>query len=84
VKGWRAKRKAARQQVDPAAHEYFESYLRWREACEDLRTAYERWANCAPAQRVLAFSGYRAALDREESTALVHSQLTERLSASAG
>jgi hypothetical protein len=84
VKGWLAKRKAARQHADPIAQEYLESYVHWRAACQELRTAYERWANCAPAQRVLAFSGYRAALDHEESAALVHSQLAQRLSASAG
>jgi hypothetical protein len=72
------------EQVAPIADEFFDSYLRWREACEDLRTAYERWRNCEPPQRFLAFDGYRAALDREEHAAHKHSHLAERLSAAAG
>jgi hypothetical protein len=70
------------EQVALIADEFFDSYLRWREACEDLRTAYDRWDKCEPPQRFLAFDGYRAALDREESAAHTHSDLAERLGAS--
>ena len=63
------------------ADQFFDSYLRWREACEDLRTAYHRWHYCDPPQRFLAFDGYQAALEREERAASVHSHLAERLRA---
>jgi hypothetical protein len=71
------------EQVALIADEFFDSYLRWREACDDLRTAYDRWHTCDPPQRFLAFDGYRAALDREERAAHTHSDLAERLGASA-
>lgn len=72
---WLTKRAAAHHTMV----EFFESYLRWREACEDVRAAHEWWANCAPSQRILGFMGYREALDREERLALAHSHLAERL-----
>ena len=43
---WPTKRRSA------LADEFFESYLCWREACEDVRGAYRRWADCGPQQRV--------------------------------
>jgi hypothetical protein len=70
VTSWLTKRGQAR-----VADERHESYLRWREACEDLRAAYERWVECDPDQRILAFHSYRAALDREERLAQLHADL---------
>jgi hypothetical protein len=58
---------------------FIESYVQWREECEDLRDAYERWAVCGRLDRDLAFRAYRAALDREEKAALVHEFTAERL-----
>ena len=92
---WLTKRRATREaapespvpepeRATPIADQFFDSYLRWREACEDLRTAYNRWHSCEPPQRFLAFDGYRAALEREERAARVHSHMAERLRASAG
>jgi hypothetical protein len=52
---------------------YLASWFRWREACEDVRGAYDVWRTCARPQRALAFASYRAALDREEHAALSHS-----------
>ena len=62
--------------------EFLESWVCWREACEDVGSAYERWRNCEPPQRGLAFVSYRAALDREEEAARMHSVWTERVRAS--
>jgi hypothetical protein len=62
--------------------EFVESYVLWREACDDVDSAYERWDNCEPPQRAVAFKVYRAALDWEEHTADVHSDRAERLGAS--
>jgi hypothetical protein len=60
---------------------FIESYVCWREACEDVRSAYEHWRDCASPQRGLAFETYRAALDREEHAARVYSDWAERLRA---
>ena len=79
-----AKAKPKRKAVARVADEFFESYLRWREASEDLRTAYEQWGSCEPSQRIFRFEAYRAALDREERAASLHSHLAERLHVSAG
>jgi hypothetical protein len=76
----KAKRKAAARVAD----EFFDSYLRWREASEDLRTAYKQWGSCEPSQRIFRFEAYRAALDREERAARAHSHLAKRLHATAG
>jgi len=65
------------------ADAFLESYVCWREACDELHTAYRRWTECNPTQRRLGFAAYRAALDREEHAARVHSQLAQRLAAFA-
>ncbi|HTP23006.1 MAG TPA: hypothetical protein VMJ65_25585 [Solirubrobacteraceae bacterium] len=44
-----------------------ELYCDWRTACWDVRAAYERFLDAAPADRAVAFAAYGAALDREES-----------------
>lgn len=80
----KAKAKRTPKAVARVADEFFDSYLRWREASEDLRTAYEQWGSCEPSQRIFRFEAYRAALEREERAARVHSHLAERLHASAG
>jgi hypothetical protein len=63
------------------ADEFLDSWVSWREACEDVRSAYERWGKCETPQRGLAFACYRAALDREDHAATVHSVWTDRLNA---
>jgi hypothetical protein len=65
------------------ADEFIESYVCWREACEDVSAAYRHWAACNPQQRDLGFATYRAALEREERAAGIHSEWTERLGATA-
>jgi hypothetical protein len=59
--------------------EFIDSWVCWREACEDLRGAYERWGRAEIPQRALAFESYRAALEREEQAALVHASSTDGL-----
>jgi hypothetical protein len=63
--------------------EFVETYVCWREACEDVRASYRRWADCQPQQRSLGFATYRAALEREELAASIHSPWAERLGAAA-
>jgi hypothetical protein len=77
---------SARPVVEPGASlvdEFLDSWVSWREACEDVRSAYERWRRSSPPQRGLAFLGYRAALDREEDAARVYSDRTERVRAAS-
>jgi hypothetical protein len=52
--------------------EFLESYVIWRESCEDVSAAYERWASCGTEDRGAAFERYHAALDWEELAAHVH------------
>jgi hypothetical protein len=59
--------------------EFLDSWVRWREACEDVRSADAHWGACKTAQRGLAFASYRAALDREDHAARVYAMWTERL-----
>jgi hypothetical protein len=74
---WLTKRRTA------SAAEFAESYVCWREACEDVRAAYRRWADCQPQQRSLGFATYRAALEREELAANIHCDWAERLGTGA-
>jgi hypothetical protein len=71
----------ANDPVDFVVDEFLETWICWREACGDVRTAYLRWAQSDAEQRELAFAGYRAALDREDQAARVYSIWTERLRA---
>ena len=64
----RSRQQSGQSPVD----EFLNSWVCWREACEDVRGSYERWRNCDAPQRGLAFASYRAALDREDQAARVH------------
>jgi hypothetical protein len=67
------------QTLRSLADKFIESWVRWREACEAVHSAYARWQQCEAAQRGLAFEGYRAALDREDQAAQVHSMCAGRV-----
>ena len=54
--------------------EFLESWVRWREACEDVHSAYRVWVTCEPEMSELAFEVYLAALDREEHAATIHAR----------
>jgi hypothetical protein len=58
-----------------------DNWVCWREACEDVRSAYDHWMSCDGHERGLAFANYRAALDREDQAARVYSVWTNRLRA---
>jgi hypothetical protein len=72
-----------RQSTAPPApvDEFLDSYVSWRETCEEVGDAYRRWANAQTEDRVLRFEIYRAALAREEDAARVHELSAERLGA---
>ncbi len=71
----------AAERVLALVDDFVHSWVCWREACDDVRSAYEHWGNCDEPERGLAFASYRAALDREDHAALVHSVWTDRLRA---
>jgi hypothetical protein len=77
-----AKPKLPAKALDLIVDDFLDSYVSWREACEEVRNAYECWRDCKPPQRTLGFKWYRAALDREEQAAGVHWTRADRLRAS--
>jgi hypothetical protein len=65
--------------VSPLIDAFLETYVVWRERCEEVKSAYERWATSHHGERFLAFAAYREALDREELAAHMHHNCVERL-----
>jgi hypothetical protein len=65
--------------VSVLVDEFLGSWVSWREACEDVQGAYERWRLALAPQRGLAFASYRAALDREELAARDHAVVAARV-----
>jgi hypothetical protein len=57
-----------RQFVD----EMMDDYVSWREACAAVAVSYENWRCSDRPDKQLAFSGYVAALDREEQAAAAY------------
>jgi hypothetical protein len=65
------------------ADEVVASHRSWREASENVRTAYRRWVDSAPHKRDLEFAIYRVALDMEERAAIIYSERSVRAEALA-
>jgi hypothetical protein len=72
---------AATERRSALADAFVDSWVSWREASDDVRVAYRWWNACARPQRALAFACYRAALDREQHAASIHSDCAERVRA---
>jgi hypothetical protein len=64
---------------DPLVDAYVERYVDWREECDHLKSAYQRWTVSGALDRDLAFGAYRAALDREEKAAGVYELMAEQI-----
>ena len=60
--------------------EAIDAYVDWREERASVWDAYARWTSAHVADSPLAFSAYRAALDREERAAHVYAELMTRVS----
>lgn len=56
-----------------------EHYVVWREECQAVRLAYQRWADSDRSECRLAHAGYVAALDREECAARTYADHIERV-----
>ena len=67
---------------DESAHvdAFLDSYVWWREACDDVWSAYWAWIECDSGEGRLRFAAYQSALDREETTAVIHHERARRLS----
>ena len=59
---------------------FLDSYVWWRVACDDVWSAYRAWVECESDERRRRFAAYQSALDREETTAVIHSARAGRLS----
>lgn len=62
-----------------AIDELLEGYVSWREACQAVWQAYERWTGSDRGERGLAYAAYLEALDGEEHTARTYAHHTERV-----
>ena len=60
--------------------EMVDAYVDWREERATVWDAYARWTSAPVPDAPLAFSAYRAALDREERAAHVYAELMTRVS----
>lgn len=54
-----------------------DGYVTWREESAAVEAAYRTWRGAPPAQRIVAFEDYFAALDREEHAASEYRRLVE-------
>ena len=63
--------------------QFMDSYVRWREECERVQTAYRGWGNAVRADRDSAFAAYHEALDREERAAEAHARCVALVQAQA-
>jgi len=59
--------------------ELVDAYVDWREERATVWDAYGRWTSAPVPDSPLAFSAYRAALDREERAAHVYAELMTRV-----
>jgi hypothetical protein len=65
------------------ADDAVDAYVDWREERATVWDAYARWTSAPVPDSLLAFSAYRAALDREERAAHVYAELMTRMSVAA-
>jgi hypothetical protein len=63
-----------------AIDDLLEGYVSWREECQSVRLAYERWTAADRGDRRLAYAVYVGALDREEHAALTYAHHVDRVS----
>jgi hypothetical protein len=64
----------------PSVDELMERYVCWREECQVVNTAFERWGSrLGRRDRHFAFLAYGAALEREERAAQAYREFGDRL-----
>jgi hypothetical protein len=75
------RRRAATVRPSALGDAFVDSWVSWREASEDVRTAYRWWNESAGRHRGLAFERYRVALDCEQHAASIHAHWVQRVRA---
>ena len=73
--------RTATEPLSVLTNAFLESWVSWRESCEDVRSTCRSWSDGARSQRALAFADYRAALDREQVAAGIHADAARRIRA---
>ena len=73
--------RAATARPSALADAFVDSWVSWREASEDVRSAYRLWNESPVRHRGLAFELYRIAVDREQHAASIHSHWAQRVRA---
>jgi hypothetical protein len=69
-----------KEHIDPRfVDDAIEAYVDWREECAWVRTSYDRWTSSIDAEAAYAFTGYRAALEREERASDVYAECIARV-----
>src|SRR3954449_400199 len=61
-----------------AIDDLMDCYVVWREACYAVDLAYQRWVGATPDEGGSFYSGYVAALDREELASLTYAEHISR------
>lgn len=65
--------------TDRLVDEAVDAYVDWREECTAVWDAYGRWTRATAVDAPLAFSAYRAAVDREELASQVYAKFMTRV-----
>jgi hypothetical protein len=63
--------------------EVVDAYLDWREVCDAVWEASDRWAHAPATDAPKAISAYLSALDREEHAANVYADAIARITAAS-
>jgi hypothetical protein len=61
-----------------AADNALAAYVEWRRECDAVRAAYRTWRHARALDQPRAFDAYKAALDREESAAVLFARRMRR------
>jgi hypothetical protein len=61
-----------------APHNALAAYVQWRSECDAVRVAYRTWRDACALDEPRAFDAYRAALDGEESAAVLFARRMRR------
>jgi hypothetical protein len=61
-----------------AADNALAAYVEWRRECDAVRVAYRTWRDARALDEPRAFDAYKAALDREESAAVLFARRMRR------
>jgi hypothetical protein len=67
------------RRIDRLVDEAVDAYVEWREESTAVWDAYGRWVRATAVDAPLAFSAYRAAVDREECASQAYANFMKRI-----